>query len=155
MQTTSSVLSLLAEPQWLALVLITFWLLGAALLARIAGWSSLARQFAAPEVPEGQGFRFVSGSLGSPHWPIKYRNCLRVVVSSKGLYISPMFLFKFRSPALLLPWHSIESVQEKQMFATRTVTFRFRDQWSALSLSGSIGQLARSARDRALDQNAP
>ena len=154
MEPNSTVLSVLTQPQWAGLLFLAFWFLGVALIARIAGWSSLAQQFPASEVPAGQVFRFVSGSLGSVGWPIKYRNCLRVVVGSMGLYLSLMFPFKFRSPALLLPWHSIESAQEKQSFSTRTVTFRFQGQWSALSLPGPVGQLAKAAYEKALSQNA-
>jgi hypothetical protein len=155
MQSNSTVLSVLAQPQWAVLFLVAFWFIGAALMARVAGWSSLAQQFAASEIPIGQSFRFVSGSLGSAHWPIKYRNCLRIVVGNTGLYVSVMFPFKFRSPALLLPWHDIESIQEKQSFSTRTVIFRIRGQWSAVSLPGPVGQLAKTAYEKALSQNAP
>ena len=155
MQSNSTVLSVLAQPQWAVLLFVAFWFIGAALMARIAGWTSLAQQFAASEDPIGQGFRFVSGSLGSAHWPVKYRNCLRIAIGNTGLYVSLMFPFKFRSPALLLPWHAIESVQEKQTFSTRTVTFRIRGQWSAVSLLGPVGQLAKAAYEKALSQNAP
>ena len=154
MQPSSTVFSVLAQPQWSIPLFIALWLVAVAVMARVAGWPSLSQQFAASEIPAGQSLRFVSGALGSIHWPIRYRNCLRVVVGDTGLYVSLMFPFKFMSPALLLPWHSIESIQEKQSFSTRTVTFRIRGQWAVLSLPGPAGQLAKAAFESASGQNA-
>lgn len=149
MEQSSSLLLTLVQPQWFVPLLVVLWLLASAFFARVAGWRSLGRQFAAVSVPAGQSFRFVSGSFGSVHWPIKYRNCLHVVVGEAGLYARPMFPFGFQSPALLLPWAAVESVSEKQSFSTKTVTFRFRGHWAAVALLGPVGQLARAAYEGA------
>ena len=133
----------LAQPQWFVPLLVVLWLATSAVLARVAGWRSLGRQFSASTVPSGQGFRFVSGSVGSVHWPIRYRHCLRVVVGDDGLYAAVMFPFSFQSPALFLPWAAVESASEKQMLSTRTVTLQLRGHWPVITLPGPVGQLAK------------
>ena len=133
------------DPQWLAPLFIAACLAGVALLARVAGWSSLATVFRAKGVPVGESLRFVTGSLGSLDFPVKYKNCLHVALSSEGLYVSLMFPFKFASPALFVPWSQVESCTVEQVFATQGVVFRFRDQWSGLKLRGIAGQLSREA----------
>ena len=145
MEQSSSLLLKLAQPQWFVPLFVVLWLAASAFMARAGGWRSLAQQFTAASAPEGQSFRFVSGSTGSNHWPIRYRNCLRVVVGREGLYVAVMFPFNFQCPALLLPWSTIESVTERQLLTDRKVTFQVRGQWSTVTLSGPIGQLAKAA----------
>ena len=81
------------ESQWLVPLFIAAFLAGVALLARVAGWSSLAASFRAQGVPAGESLRFVTGWLGSLAFPIKYKNCLRLAVNSEGFYLSLMFPF--------------------------------------------------------------
>ena len=147
MERTSSLLLTLAQPQWAVPLFLALWLVASALLARMAGWRSLARQFAAADPPSGESFRFVSASLGSVHWPIRYRHCLRVVVAEKGLYTALMFPFNFQSPALFLPWTAVESVSEKQLFSDRAVSLHLAGHWPVVTLFGPVGQLARAARE--------
>ena len=74
----------LLEPQWLVLLFVAACLAGAALLARVAGWSSLAETFRAQGLPAGESLRFVTGWLGSSAFPIKYKNCLRLALNREG-----------------------------------------------------------------------
>ena len=136
------------EPQWLALLFVVTCLAGVAVLARLAGWSSLAVNLRARGVPSGESLRFVTGSLGSLTFPIKYKNCLRLVLNDEGFYLSLMYPFKFASPALFVPWAQVESCAVEQVFATQIAVFRFRGQWSGLKLRGVGGQLAREAHQR-------
>ena len=148
MVASSDLILELAKPQWFMPLFVALWLAVYAVLARAGGWRSLGRQFAASAAPQGQSFRFTSGSFGSVHWPVRYRNCLHVVVSEAGLYVAVMFPFSFQSPALLLPWSAVDSVSEKQSFTDRRVTFRWRNCWSVIVLSGTVGQLAKAAYER-------
>lgn len=140
----------LLEPQWLVPLFIAACLAGAALLARVAGWPSLAKTLRAQGVPTGEQLRFVTGSLGSLAFPIKYKNCLRLVLNSEGFYLALMFPFRFASPTLFIPWAQVESCTVEQVFATPVVVLRFRDQWSGLTLRGVAGQLARETHQRYL-----
>ena len=85
------------EPQWLVLLFVASCLAGVAIMARIAGWSSLAVRLRAQGVPVGASLRFVTGSLGSTSFPIKYKNCLRLVFNTEGFYLSLMYPFRFAS----------------------------------------------------------
>lgn len=136
------------EPQWIFLLFVVTCLAGVAVLARIAGWSSLAIKLRARGVPRGESLRFVTGSLGSLNFPIKYKNCLRLVLNDEGFYLSLMYPFKFASPALFVPWAQVESCAVEQVFSTRISSFRFRGQWSGLKLRGIAGQLSREAYER-------
>ena len=143
----NTIQEILAHPIGLLAALALLWFGGAAFLARAAGWAGLALRFpAGSALPEGTALRFTTGTLGSPSWPIRYRNCLKVVIGDQGLHVSLMFPFRFRSPAFLVPWDQIESVHEKQHFTNRTVTFRFRGQTAALALPGPAGQAAKAAK---------
>lgn len=144
------------EPQWLVLLFVGICLAGIAVMARIAGWSSLAVSLRAHSVPAGESLRFVTGSLGSESFPIKYKNCLRLVLNGEGFYLSLMRPFKFASPALFVPWSEVESCAVEQAFSTQTVTFKFRGQWASLKLRGTAGQVAREAHQRyVVAQSAP
>lgn len=138
------------EPQWLVLLFVVICLAGIAVMARIAGWSSLAVRLRAHGVPVGQSLRFVTGSLGSATFPIKYKNCLRLVLNDQGFYLALMAPFKFASPALFVPWSEVESCAVEQVYATQTVTFTFRGQWASFKLRGTAGQVAREAHQRYL-----
>ena len=138
------------EPHWLILLFVVTCLAGVAILARMAGWPSLAVKLRAQGVPAGESLRFVTGSLGSVTFPIKYKNCLRLVLNGEGLYLSLMYPFKFASPALFVPWHQVESCAVEQVFSTQIVIFRFRGQWSGLKLRGVAGQLSQEAHQRYL-----
>ena len=136
------------EPHWLFLLFIAACVAGVVLLARMAGWPSLATTLGAQAVPAGEGLRFVTGSLGSPALPIKYKNCLRLVVNEEGFYVALMLPFRFASPPLFVPWAQIESCTVEQAFSTQIVSFRFRGQWAGLKLRGVAGQRAREAYQR-------
>ena len=138
------------EPQWLVPLIVLACLAGVAVLARIAGWSSLAVKLRAQGVPAGESLRFVTGSLGSLNFPIRYKNCLRLVLNDEGFYLSLMYPFKFASPALFVPWAQVESCAVKQIFSTQIASFRFRGQWSGLELRGVACQLSREAHQRYL-----
>ncbi|MEK8034864.1 hypothetical protein AACH06_28940 [Ideonella sp. DXS29W] len=149
MEQPSSFFMRLAHSQWsVPLLFVTIWLVGSAVMARAGGWRSLGQRFSTAAKPEGQSFRFVSGSSGLVHLPIRYRNCLHIVIGGNGLYAAVMFPFNFQCPALLVPWSAIESIIEKQGFFNRTVTFHISGLWPVITLSGSIGQLAKAAYEQ-------
>lgn len=138
------------EPLWLVLLFVVTCLAGIAVMARIAGWSTLAVKLRARGVPDGESLRFVTGTLGSVSFPIKYKNCLRLVLNREGFYLSLMYPFKFASPALYVPWSEVESCAVEQVFSTQIVSFKFRGQWPALKLRGAAGQISREIHQRYL-----
>lgn len=130
--------------------LVVVWLAGVAVMARVAGWHRLAAPFpAAAAVPEGERFRFLSGSMGSPHFPIRYRRCLHLVVAEQGFYLSLMFPFKFHSPAVFIPWSSVQEMREKQHFSNRSCTVLVCGHWPHITFAGQAGQVLLAVYRRA------
>ena len=129
-----------SNPLLLAVAFAAFWLGGAAIMSRIAGWHVLSKLFPAPSRLHGQEVRFASISIGAVAFPISYRRCVRVVVTPEGLGLCLMFPFRFYSPPFLVPWRSISGCTEKQVFRTRKVTFTLPGTSRQLTFSGLLGQ---------------
>jgi hypothetical protein len=127
-------------PLWFILLFAGMWLLITGVLSRVSGWASLAAQFRATQPASGENFRFVSGAVGKKGFPVGYRNCLSVSVGERGFGLAMLFLFRFQSPALFIPWSQVESIAEKKIFFVRYVVVCLRNQWPAISLQGPAGK---------------
>jgi len=134
----------LRELMLLALLATAVWG-SAALMARIAGWHRLAARYPAPARVEGRGHRFVSAAIGSPTFPVHYRGCVRLVVGEAGLFVSLMALLRFGTPAFFVPWHEVESVEERQRLGLARATFHFRGERACLTLRGPLAQQVHAA----------
>jgi hypothetical protein len=138
----------LSEPAWwvplaplsFLLMFAGMWLLVTGVLSRVSGWASLASQFRGSQPIRGENFRFVSGSMGKKGLPVSYRNCLLVHVGERGFGLALLFLFRFQSPPLFIPWSQVESVAEKKVLFASYVVVRLRNQWPAISLRGPAGK---------------
>ena len=135
-------------PAWgVMLIVALLWLGVSALLARIGGWSTLARTYRAKYPVVGERFRFISASMGKPRLPVNYKRCLFMVVNRHGLHISVLFPFRFRSPPLFIPWSAVESVNEKPFLRTFGVAVKLRDQWPIIRVFGRAAHVIRQAHD--------
>ena len=85
------------------------WLLVAAITSVIGGWFSLAKLYRTREPFNGAKWRMQSGQM---RWLANYNNVLTLGVSSQGLYLASMFLFRFMHP-LLVPWSEIRVRRKK------------------------------------------
>lgn len=86
-----------------------------AAVARLGGWSSLAKQFQVPTLPPGKRFRFQSASFLKHYWaPMNYGSCLTLVVSEEGLGMATGWLFRFCHPPLLIPWSEFRRLEQKR-----------------------------------------
>jgi hypothetical protein len=142
---TQADLPFFLEPQWSVPALLALLLASAAVMSRIAGWATIAAAYPEQADPQGDTLRFISGELGSDHFPIRYRNCLRLRISPRGLGVALMFPFNFRSPAFFVAWQDVDGLEERQLLATRAVVIRFRGQAKSLTLHGAIAQHVLSA----------
>jgi hypothetical protein len=140
------------EPQWFLALFGVMWLGITGLLAHLSGWARLAARFRASEPPNGERFRFASGSLGAKMFPVNYGGCLFVAVSGAGVHFSILFLFRFQSPPLFIPWSQIESVDEKCSLLSQYTVIRVRGEWPIISLRGRAGQFVKEAYAQALSQ---
>jgi hypothetical protein len=127
-------------PLWFLVLFPGLWLVVTGVLSRVGGWASLATQFRATQPTSGESFRSVSGSVGKKGLPIGYRNCLLVSVGERGFSLAVLFLFRFQSPPLFIPWSQVESVEEAKVFFVRCVVIRLRNQWPVISLQGPAGK---------------
>ena len=137
------------QPQWFFPLFIGMWLGISALLSRMSGWASLAEQFRSAEPKSGETLRFVSGSMGAKVLPVNYGGCLFVTVNDSGFHLSILFLFRFQSPPLFIPWAQVESAEEKRLLLARHVVVRLRNRWPIISVRGRAGQFIQEAYARA------
>jgi hypothetical protein len=138
-----------SESRWFFLVFLTMWIGVTGLLARLSGWAGLARRFPVGTAPSGQNFRFVSGSMGRRLFPVSYGNCLFLDVGPYGLKLSILFLFRFQSPPMFIPWSQVESVTDKRILFIPYVAIKIRDQWPIISIRGQAAQCLRDTYARA------
>jgi hypothetical protein len=142
------------EPQWFFPLFAVMWFGISALLSRIGGWSSLAAHFRAAQPATGEHFRFVSGSMGEKFFPVSYGGCLFVAINDNGLHLSILFLFRFQSPPLFIPWSQVESVEQKRLLFLSYTVIRVRDQWPTISIRGRAGHCIKDAYAAASSQYA-
>jgi hypothetical protein len=79
------------------------WLSVGVLLSRLGGWHRLASRYRLSGTFSGKVWRFQSGKF---KWA-SYNNCLSVGGNEKGLYVAPLFIFRFGHPPLFIPWGDI------------------------------------------------
>lgn len=115
------------DPMLLIPAVVTGWIGVATLIACLAGWPPLAGRFRTIQPATGQAFRFASGAIGaSRHFPVNCNNCLFLAVGPAGLRISLLFIFRVLSPALLIPWSAIETVDEERRWLVRYTVIHIR-----------------------------
>ena len=122
------------------------------LLSLLSGWRSLASRFPGSDSIQGDHFRFVSGSMGIPFFPVNYGSCLFVTVNEMGFRVAILFLFRFLTPPLFIPWAQVESVAEKRFLFMRYAAIRIRENWPILSFYGKAGKRMLEAYARVSDR---
>lgn len=129
---------------WLLPTFVAAWFLVSGLLAHLGGWAGLARDFAAEAPDSGERYRFQSGSVGHRFFPVHYRGCLFLTLAQEGLHLSVLFLFRFQTPPLLIPWRAIESMTEERPFFTRYTVITLRGRWQRITLRGDVGERVKA-----------
>ncbi len=128
------------DPQWLLPLIVLLWFGVTGLISLLSGWSSLAFQFRAAGPAQGEKFRFVKASVGRRFLPVNYSNCLFVTINETGFHLAILFLFRFLSPPLFIPWLQVESIAEKRLLYMRYVAVKIRGQWPTISIYGKAGK---------------
>lgn len=91
------------------------WIGVSGILSLVGGWALLAEQFSAKQPETGTDFRFASALLKkSGMLPVTYRGSLFLTINRSGVSIAILFLFRFFSPPLFIPWSSIRSIDEQR-----------------------------------------
>ncbi len=140
--------------QWFFPLFVIMWFSIAALLSRTGGWSTLAKNFRAKQSEIGESFGFVSGSMGANKFPVSYGNCMFVTVNDRGFRLSLLFLLRFQSPPLFIPWSQIDSIEAKTLLLTRRTVIRVRNQWPVIWVRGRAAKSIETAYARTLRRKA-
>lgn len=139
----------LLEPQWFFLFFCCLWFFISAALSLGGGWFSLSREFRTYDDVSGERFRFRSGSLGRWPFPVTgYGNCLFLTVNDRGFRLSILFLFRFLSPPLYIPWSAVQSVQSKRFLFVPYALIRLKRGWPAIAIRGDAGEYLAGAYAR-------
>ena len=121
-----------------------------ALLSLMGGWHSLAQSYPVPKdfaLSSRDRFRFKSIQMREHTLlPVNYGNCVTIGVTARGLYLAPMFMFRFMHAPVFIPWSEITYWGEGGFFVfkwleveTRSGGARIRLPWgirTSLVLSG-------------------
>lgn len=91
-----------------------FWLGVIWLISRLGGWHSLTGEFGANARPQGETFTWITGKFSLLS---NYSHSLNVTVSSHGIHIQPMLLFRVGHAPLFFPWTAVgRMVQRRFIF---------------------------------------
>ena len=101
-------------PQIIGLGVLVLLFFGAAILFIVAraGWHDLAKRFKADHFQEGQSFGIQSGFVNHA----SYRLALQFCVTSEGLGLKVLPVYRPGHPALNIPWSEIRPVREWELF---------------------------------------
>jgi hypothetical protein len=111
------------------------WTLTVVLIARIGGWSQLAREYPARTQLGGRRFRFQSGRM---RLGTGYGSCLMVGSDPAGLHLEVLFPFRPGHPALFIPWSDV-TVRDDRKSVRGGITLGFsRVPEVPLVLSGKL-----------------
>ena len=82
------------------------WIVGLYVFATISGWRTVSGLYSsAPDAAaDGEAVNFVTARFGRF---VIYRSCLKAIVSSKGLLLSPMLLLRLWHGQIYLPWSDV------------------------------------------------
>lgn len=114
-----------------------FWCMISTLVARMGGWSALAKKYAVTIVPTGTMYRWQSLGIGRA---TSYNNAMNIVISSRGLCLFPMIIFRFGHHPILIPWADIR-IETEQSFFGSTVSLHINNaENSVIRLSESLSK---------------
>jgi hypothetical protein len=111
-----------------------------AILSRLSGWHEFAQRFESIDTIDGEKFRFASGAMGQGYFPVKYGNCLFVIVGDAGIELSTLWPFRFMHPRLLLRWADIETCRTVKFWFMPLVEVRVKGFRHRILFRGAAGQ---------------
>ena len=109
---------------------ILFWMLSVYLVSRISGWWQLAKRYRAIGPADGESFNWASARFS---WFSNYKHCLNITVSSNGIHLQPVYMFRRGHEPLFLPWDAIKDLQQSDAWlysSTQIVIGSNLDDWT-------------------------
>lgn len=107
-----------------------FWMAIVSLIARVGGWSELAKRFGSDAPAEGDLFTWCSARL---RMFCNYSNCLRVTVSDAGIHIRTLIFFKVGHRPLFIPWQAVQDLKIRRYWRYSSATLAIKDPSSDFS----------------------
>lgn len=140
----------LSDPRWFWSYFVVLWCAVGAILSLVGGWYHLASAFpvSASGTADGPRFRFASGSVGVRWLPVSYRSVLFCTVSSSGLQLSVLPLFRFMHPPMFIPWSAVESADRERWWLMTVMALSLRSTSRQVRLVGKAGTAAFEAYER-------
>ena len=97
-----------------------FWMGITFLLGQLGGWAALAQVYRFDGQFHGDRWGMQSGRLGF----VNYNHVLTVGANSEGLYMKPLFFFRFGQPPLFIPWYDISVERKDGLFSQMEYRFQ-------------------------------
>ena len=132
---------------------VVLWLGVVGLLATLGGWNALARRFPDPgDAARGNILGLPGTTLGMRRagvpFPVSYKRCVTLLLSSAGLHLRVMAFFRFRHPPILVPWEQVEGMDPGRMLAWRTLAVRPRGSGARILLYGYAAEAVQASWER-------
>jgi hypothetical protein len=126
-----------------------------ALLALISGWRILAGKYAGRPAPDGERFRFRSGSIGWGLFPVNYGHCLFGTVGQSAFSLELLWPFRFMSPRLVIHWTEVTTCASTTYWFFPVVEVKVEGFSGRILLRGSFGEAVRNGWASARGHGAP
>jgi hypothetical protein len=94
-----------------------YWCLICVMIARLGGWSRLARDYALTTPPPQAILRGQSLRMGF----FSYNRSVRMAAGDAGLYLATFPLFRAGHPPLLLPWSAVSAARTRRLLLVSVV----------------------------------
>jgi hypothetical protein len=121
--------NLMAIPIFRLLILLTLWSSVGYLLAHLSGWNTLTKNYRIKEPFVGKKWYFVSGSFIKKKNYDSSVNCTKSLifgVNQKGIYMSPILLFRIGFPPLFFPWAEVSYREENDRYFSKMGELTFQ-----------------------------
>jgi hypothetical protein len=89
------------------------------MISQIGGWSRLAKQYRATDLPGGKKFSMASGRINRAN----YNSVLTIHATPNGFYLGVFILFRIGHPNLFIPWNAISNIRPKKLLWLEYMAF--------------------------------
>jgi hypothetical protein len=124
---------------WIPVIIVAMFVVMGAGISLLGGWHELAGRFRSDDPIEGERFRFRSGSMGWPYFPVNYGGCLFATVGPRGFRLSVIFAFRFLHPPLVIPWTEVERCEPARYWFRKYAAVYVKNFGRRLLFPGSLG----------------
>lgn len=130
-------------PEIFPILFLAVWCFVGLLVARMSGWTILARRFRLESSFPGPTWSWQRAQM---RYAAGYNGCLTVGADPSGLYLSTMFFFRIGHPPLLLPWHEVSLRRRGKMLFVRYVELSLgREEQIPFRINGTLADRIQAA----------